>query len=81
EVGLDPQVVQALLSGMQGGSSASGVSLETRQAQIEIHGERVQAFKVQLRQESTTLVEADISQLGQILSLKTAFGYTLSPQE
>ncbi|HWL54383.1 MAG TPA: hypothetical protein VNQ90_18230, partial [Chthoniobacteraceae bacterium] len=54
ELGLDPQVLQALLSGMQGGSGASGVSLETRQAQIEIHGERVQAFKVQLRQESTT---------------------------
>ncbi len=81
EVGLDPQVVQTLISGMQGGSSASGVALETRQAQIEIHGERVQAFNIKLRQETTTLLEVDISQLGQILSVKTAFGYTLAPQE
>jgi hypothetical protein len=46
-----------------------------------IHGERIQTYLVSIGQNGQTLLEADISQLGQILRAKTLIGYTLMPDD
>ncbi len=82
EVGVEPALFESLLSSTKAQTSGEGgVVVSARKAQIKIHGEQVQTFNILLRQSATTLAEVDISQLGQILSLKTAFGFSMAPQE
>ena len=63
------------------GSSDTGWMITARQAQIRLHGERVDVFHVTFRQNTAPMVEIDISQLGQVLGIKTAFGFSLSPDQ
>ena len=46
-----------------------------------IHGERIDTYLVTIEQNGQTLLEADVSQLGQILRAKTLIGYTLQPED
>ena len=55
--------------------------IKAHQSTMLIHGERIDTYLVSIEQNGQTLIEADISQLGQILRAKTLIGYTLMPDD
>jgi len=80
--GIDPTLLEEMAAGAaRPGKAGPAVELTARQSQVRIHNERVQAFRLAVRQENSPLVEVDISQLGQVLNVKTAYGFSLSPEE
>jgi len=78
-LGPDPALASQIDAGVM--SLASQFTVAARQSEIQIHGERVAVFHVTLNQGTTPMMEADISQLGQVLFIKTALGFTLSPDD
>ncbi len=80
--GVDLTMLEQIVGNVrQQTASGSAPSLTARQAQIEVHGERVQAFQVSLKQSGSPMLEADISQIGQVLGIKTSLGFSLTPDE
>ncbi len=80
-LGVDPAVVEQIAVGAKGGSTPFGpLSVTARQSETEIEGERIQSYQVAARQNDSPLIEADISHLGQILGIKTIFGFTFAPE-
>ena len=61
--------------------SANAFRVSAREGQLLIHGERTDVFHIVIRQSESPIVEADISQLGQVLAIKTALGYSLAPED
>ena len=55
--------------------------IKAHQSTMLIHGERIDTYLVSIEQNGQTLIEADISQLGQILRAKTLIGYPLTPDD
>lgn len=51
-----------------------------KQAELPAKGERLDVYQVTMRQGDTTLADIFVSQLGQVLLVKTTFGYTLSAE-
>ena len=51
------------------------------QSSMLIHGERIDTYLVTIEQSGQTLLEFDVSQLGQILRAKTLIGYSLAPND
>ena len=51
------------------------------QSSMLIHGERLDTYLVTIEQSGQTLLEFDVSQLGQILRAKTLIGYSLAPDD
>jgi hypothetical protein len=47
------------------------------QSSLKIHGDRTETFLITIEQNGQTLLEAHLSQLGQVLMAKTLIGYTL----
>ncbi len=81
-LGLDPSILtQVALSAKSAADSSGSLTFTARQSETQIQGERVQTYRLSARQSSSPMVEADISHLGQILSIKTIFGFTFSPDD
>ncbi len=75
---LDP----ALLQMVQGQSrTMSPPVIKALQSTMLIHGERLDTYLVSIEQSGQTLLEADVSQLGQVLRAKTLIGYKLMPDD
>ncbi|MCE9610588.1 MAG: hypothetical protein K8R23_10380 [Chthoniobacter sp.] len=75
---VDPSVLQMV----QGQTRAmSPPVIKAHQSTMLIHGERIDTYLVTIEQNGQTLLEADVSQLGQILRAKTLIGYTLMPDD
>ena len=51
------------------------------QSSMLIHGERIDTYLVTIAQSGQTLLEFDVSQLGQILRAKSLIGYSLAPDD
>lgn len=51
-----------------------------KQAVLPIRGERLEVYEIALQQDGTALADIFVSQLGQVLLVKTAFGCTLSAE-
>lgn len=76
QVDLDPALYDAVRS-----SSAATPIVTAQQSSITVHHERIDTYRVEVRQGGQTLVEAHISQLGQVLRMRTLVGYTLAPDD
>lgn len=80
--GVDPSILNQIPTGLAAGSTTENrTELTARRSEIEIQGERAQTFRVTARRSEMILMEADVSNLGQILSVKSAFGVSLHPEQ
>lgn len=66
--GVEPSLLGRFSSA---GTSPVPAVATARQAQLALHGEKVETFLVTIRREGQTLLEMHVSQLGQILQAKT----------
>ena len=80
-LGVDPAFVTQAATAGTGAELAGQFKLTARQTQLDIRGDRVEVFRLLLTQAATPLAQIDISQLGQILRVRTSLGYTLAPDE
>lgn len=79
---LQELVDPALLEMVQGQTrTMSAPVIKAHLSTMLIHGERIDTYLVTIEQNGQTLIEADVSQLGQILRAKTLIGYTLMPDD
>jgi hypothetical protein len=76
QLGIDPAVLQAVA-----GKSHVQPQLRAQQASMTVHGEKIQTYLVSLQQGGQTLLELHVSQLGQVLRVKTLVGYNLAPDD
>jgi len=76
EQGLDP----ALLGSLQGAGAAQ-MEIRAQQSTLSVRGEKIDTYLVTGEQSGQTLFEAHVSQLGQILRVRTMFGYSAAPEE
>lgn len=60
--------------------SQAPVTLRARQSSLKYHGERTETYLLTLEQNGQALIEAHLSQLGQVLMAKTIIGYTFRPE-
>ena len=56
-------------------------TVRAMQSTMLIHGERIDTYLVTIEQSGQTLLEFDVSQLGQILRAQTLIGYSLAPND
>ena len=75
---LDPALLEMLQSQTR---SMTAPVIRALQSSMLIHGERIDTYLVTIEQSGQTLLEFDVSQLGQILRAKTLVGYTLTPDD
>lgn len=87
ESGLDTMLQQFGMGGQFSGLIDQGrkqaqapVAIRARQSSLRYHGERTETFLITVEQNGQTMLEAQFSQLGQILEAKTVIGYTLRPE-
>ena len=76
-LGLDANAVIAFRKSFGGGAAPV---FTAKQTELPVHGEQIEVFQITMRQGETTLGDAFVSQLGQVLLVKTALGYTLSAE-
>jgi hypothetical protein len=76
-LGVDPSMITQATA--QAANNTARVT--AREGQLLIHGERTDVFHITVFQNETPMIEADISQLGQILAVKTALGYSMAPED
>lgn len=72
---VDPAIIDSAVV------STGEPTLTARFAKFDFRDEKVDAYCLVLKRESTTLAEIYVSQLGQILQVKTPFGLQLAPSE
>ena len=75
---LDPALIEMLQG--QTRTMAPPV-IKALQSSMLIHGERIDTYLVSIEQSGQTLLEFDVSQLGQILHAKSLIGYSLAPDD
>jgi hypothetical protein len=76
ERGIDPALLQP-------GKAASGPPPTFRawQSSMQIHGQKLETYRVALEQGGQTLFEFHVNQLGQVLQAKTFLGFTAAPED
>jgi len=75
KLGIDPAVVR---------SSASSLKppvVEAVQGSLTVRGEKVSAYIINVKQGTTTIFQCYISQIGQLLLVRTPFGYSLAAED
>lgn len=77
QLGLDP----AMLAAFAGSKTELKPVFHARQSSLSIRGERVDTYLITFEQSGQTVGEMHLSQLGQVLYVKTPLGYTLAPDE
>ena len=75
QMGVDP----ALLASF--GATAVAPTFRARQSSLLLHGERVDTYLVTIEQGGQVLADIHVSQLGNVLQMKTLLGYTLAPDD
>ncbi len=75
---IDPALLEVLQSQTR---SMTPPVIRALQSSMLIHGERIDTYLVTIVQSGQTLLEFDISQLGQILRAKSLIGYSLAPDD
>ncbi len=74
--GIDPNIVRAA-----SGNSGAKPLITAQQSSLRIRGESTETYLVLVRQNGQTLCEIQVSQIGQILDVKTFLGYRLAPED
>jgi hypothetical protein len=75
EAGIDPSIVQ----GFPGTISAPAVT--ARQTEMRVRNEKIVAYLLSVSQGDTALVEMYVSQIGQVMSVKTITNYSLATED
>jgi hypothetical protein len=75
QLGIDPSILQNVPA------AVSRPMLTARQTELDVHKEKIIAYKLSLMQGETTLADIYVSQLGQILTAKTLPGYNLYTED
>ncbi|MES2571045.1 MAG: hypothetical protein V4710_13440, partial [Verrucomicrobiota bacterium] len=76
DLGIDPTMARAV-----GSTNSIRPEISARQSSLQIHGERADTYLITVTQSGQTLLDAHVSQIGQLLSIKTFLGYTLAPED
>ena len=76
QVDLDPAMYDTLKPG-----TGAALIVTAQESRLIIHHERTKTYLVEVRQGGQTLLEAHVSELGQVLRVKTLVGYTLAPDD
>lgn len=76
-LGVDLTGVMALRKSL-GGDAAP--IFTAKQAKLPVRSENIEVYQITMRQGGATMADIFISQLGQVLLVKTVFGYTLSAE-
>jgi hypothetical protein len=77
QLGVDPAMVRTLVPMHQ----SAPPTISAQQSILRIHGEKIDTYMVTVEQSGQTLLEFHLSQLGQILHVRTLIGYTLAPDD
>ena len=75
QIGLDPALLTTV------GAPQIAPTIRARQSSLVLHGERVDTFLLTIEQSGQTLMEIQVSQLGNVLQAKTLLGYNLAPDD
>lgn len=76
QVDLDPSLYDTIRVG-----ASAAPTVTAQESSILIHHERAKTYLVEVRQGGQTMIEAHISELGQVLRVKTLFGYSFAPDD
>ncbi len=74
--GLDPSLLMSLHN-----PRSARLVLKAQQTSLEIRGEKVETYLISGEQGEQTLFEAHVSELGQILRVRTFLGYSAAPDD
>ncbi len=72
--GMDPMLLRTV-----GGKNSAKPEVIAQQSSLKMRDEQVETYLIAVRQSGQTLLEIQVSQIGQILAVKTFMGYTLTP--
>lgn len=75
KLGIDPTMVRTSASSM------SPPVVEAVQGSLTVRGEKVDAYVINIKQGSTAMLQCYISQIGQLLLVRTPFGYSLAAED
>jgi hypothetical protein len=70
-LGFDPTGLKALRTG------SATPEVKAKRTKFSVRGEEIEAYRITLRQDDQIMAEAYVSQLGQVLILKTSLGFRL----
>ncbi len=74
--GLDPALLGSLPA-----ADATPMEVRAQQSSLALRGEKIETYLVTGEKSGQTLFEAHISQLGQVLRLRTMLGYSAAPED
>lgn len=74
-LGVDANAVEGIRKGMD------APVVTAKRSFLKMRNEKIEAYVVTIRQGETTLADIYVSQLGQILFVRTSFGYTLGSED
>lgn len=74
-LGVDENAIDGIRKGLE------APVMTARRSYLNIRNEKIDAYLVSIRQGEAPLAEVYVSQLGQILFVRTAFGYTLGSED
>jgi hypothetical protein len=73
--GIDPALVMGVYR-----TQSMPMTVRALQSSLAVHGEKIETYLVSVVQGEQTMAEAHVSQLGQILRLRTFLGYGAAPE-
>ena len=73
---IDPIMVQTFRP-----SQPAAPVFTAEQSSLTLHGEKIDTYLLSMQQSGQTLFELHISQLGQVLQVKTLVGYSMVPED
>jgi hypothetical protein len=62
-------------------SSITMPAMTAREAQIAVHGEQLEVYQLTVSEGGSPVIDVYVTQLGQVISAKTSFGYSLEAEE
>jgi len=62
-------------------SAISTPAIAAREAEIHLHGEQLEVYQVTVSEGASPIIDIYVTQLGQIVSARTSFGYTLEAED
>ena len=74
--GMDPTLLRSLHN-----PRSTPLVMKALQSSLEVRGEKVETYLISAEQGGQTLFEAHVSQLGQILRVRTFAGYSAAPED
>lgn len=74
--GIDPSLLMSLHN-----PRSAPLQVKAQQSSLTVRGEKVETYLISAEQGEQTLLEAHVSELGQILRVRTFVGYSAAPED